>query len=455
MSANYTVLGGLRRNTRILQARVRDAADNCVKYSRRHMRLLAVAAILCLMSYYFIWTYLYPTDYESFWVRAIGSLICVPLLLIHKFSPNLDVTLRWYWLWALTYVLPFVFGWMLAHNAARAAELGATNLIWPLQNVVALVLFMMLVNDGLLATVLWLTATLLILLSVLVGVPEPNWSELRRVYFEPMPLYGFILVIGSLAIRNREIIDQEKLSAVAAVGSTIAHELRTPCMGIKALAEGVQSYLPILIAGYDAAHRAGLPVRTIRARHVEALKRSLARITDETNYANRVIDMLLVNSSDQPLRGLEFETLSAAACVRNAVQRYPFANAREKARLSIQVGDDFQIHVPEVLLVHVLFNLMKNANYYVEKAGGGRITIATSSETRTIVVEDTGTGIPPENLSRIFERFFTTTETGHGSGIGLSFCRMVMEGVGGSIVCASRINEFTRFTLRFPEVGDD
>jgi len=72
-----------------------------------------------------------------------------------------------------------------------------------------------------------------------------------------------------------------------------------------------------------------------------------------------------------------------------------------------------------------------------------------------IIVEDTGTGILPQNLKRIFERFYTTTESGHGSGIGLSFCKMVMDGLGGSITCESEFGVYTRFTLLFPRTEDE
>ena len=161
--------------------------------------------------------------------------------------------------------------------------------------------------------------------------------------------------------------------------------------------------------------------------------------------------MLLINSSEQPLRGLDFELISAADCVRLAVERFPFPSEQERRRLNLDLESSFTISAPEVLLIHVLFNLVKNASYYVEKSGGGTITVRTDAAQRTITIEDNGTGIPPENLSRIFDRFFTTTDTGHGSGIGLAFCKMVMTGVGGSIACDSTVDEYTRFTLSFPD----
>ena len=75
-------------------------------------------------------------------------------------------------------MLPFVFGYMLAQNAATATAVGQTNLVWPLQNVVALVIFILLINDGVLATLLWFVCTVLILAIVFAIDTSPNIPEL-------------------------------------------------------------------------------------------------------------------------------------------------------------------------------------------------------------------------------------------------------------------------------------
>ena len=143
----------------------------------------------------------------------------------------------------------------------------------------------------------------------------------------------------------------------------------------------------------------------------------------------------------------------------DALHRYPFVGAYERDLISLDLDRNFAIHAPHVLVVHVLFNLFKNGIYYVHKAGKGELTVTIvqmAIPTRTrIIVEDTGTGILPQNLKRIFERFYTTTESGHGSGIGLSFCKMVMDGLGGSITCESEFGVYTRFTLLFPRTADE
>lgn len=437
-------------------AGLRSAAHESVEYARRHMPLLGWAGVISLVSYHFIWRYLYPDDFESLTVRLIGALACAPAILVNRLGPRFQDWITVYWICGVTTVLPFVFGYLLAMNAVTAESVGSSNLIWPLQNVVALFIFILLVYNGFLATLLWLAASAAVLLVVFLTVSDPNLLELKRVYFEPMPMYVFILVVGSLAIRNREMVEHEKIRTVAAVGSTIAHELRTPFLGIRALAESIRNYLPSLLQTYDLAVRLGLKVDPIRRSHVEGLKLSLDRISDEIDYSNRVVDMLLINSSEAPVRGAQFVTFSASECVTEAVARFPFNNDQEVGLVNLDVDDDFNISAPRLLIVHVFFNLLKNSLYYVQKAGHGSITIRLEArpDLNRIVFEDTGTGVPPQIIDRIFERFFTTTESGYGAGIGLSFCRLVMQGVGGSIRCDSEFGSYTRFTLDFPNVRD-
>jgi len=433
------------------------AADQSVRYAQRHMNKLAVAGIVCLTGYYFIWKHVYPDDYENLFVRLAGSLLCVPALFFNRLYKRNTSGFALYWVFAMGFILPFVFGFMLAMNAALAHSYGETNLVWPLQNVVALFLLILLINHGPLATLIWLFATFAIAVCVFLIVPDPNMRELHRVYIDPMPLYAFILIIGSLSIRNRDVIEHEKLSAVASVGTTIAHELRTPFLGMRALVEGIEKYIPILMRSYDLAVANGLPVERIRPSHVHGLNRSLERIRDEIDYSNSIVDMLLVNSSEHPVKEAEFTRFSAASCVGEAIERYPFTSDEERRLIQTQLEDDFTIRAPELLIVHVLFNLLKNSIYYVRKAGHGdiRIRLVRGREFNQMMVEDSGTGIAPEIMRRIFERFFTTTETGHGAGIGLSFCRIVMDGIGGSIRCESELGKFTRFILEFPPVPSD
>jgi two-component system CAI-1 autoinducer sensor kinase/phosphatase CqsS len=194
-------------------------------------------------------------------------------------------------------------------------------------------------------------------------------------------------------------------------------------------------------------------VRPIRRSHLSTLHDSLARIESETDFANTIIDMLLINSSGARLNPSDFRPHSARECIQSALARYPFTSERERALIHVVPGADFQFKGSDILLIHVLFNLLKNALYYVAAAGKGEIFIWTepnSSGPNRLFFMDTGSGIPDSVLPRIFDRFFTSSSAGRGSGIGLSFCKMVMEAFGGDIRCESVHGEFTRFILSFP-----
>ena len=104
----------------------------------------------------------------------------------------------------------------------------------------------------------------------------------------------------------------------------------------------------------------------------------------------------------------------------------------------------------DVKLQQVFLNLFLNARDAMP--GGGWLTIRTRAEGRRAVVDvaDTGSGIPAELLSRIYDPFFTTKATGKGTGLGLSVAYGVVQEHHGVIECASEPDRGTRFTLRLP-----
>jgi two-component system NtrC family sensor kinase len=104
----------------------------------------------------------------------------------------------------------------------------------------------------------------------------------------------------------------------------------------------------------------------------------------------------------------------------------------------------------EYKLQQVFLNLLLNARDAMPK--GGWLTIVTRMDVDAAVVEvaDTGSGISAEQLSRIYDPFFTTKAIGKGTGLGLSITYGIVQEHGGTITCESAIGQGTRFTLRFP-----
>ena len=103
-------------------------------------------------------------------------------------------------------------------------------------------------------------------------------------------------------------------------------------------------------------------------------------------------------------------------------------------------------------LEQVLVNLLSNARDAVSEAANKRITIRLVTDERciTIVVADTGAGIPSELISKIFDPFFTTKPAGVGTGLGLSISHGIIKEHRGSISVESNVGLGSRFVIHLP-----
>ena len=98
----------------------------------------------------------------------------------------------------------------------------------------------------------------------------------------------------------------------------------------------------------------------------------------------------------------------------------------------------------------VFLNLFLNARDAMPSGGWLTVSSRVEGESAVIEVADTGCGILPEHLSRIYDPFFTTKTVGQGTGLGLSVTYGVVQEHQGTIECASRPGQGTRFTLTLP-----
>jgi signal transduction histidine kinase len=106
------------------------------------------------------------------------------------------------------------------------------------------------------------------------------------------------------------------------------------------------------------------------------------------------------------------------------------------------------------LLRQIVINLLSNALDAVEHAGTVTLMAQSLDGHVLITVRDTGTGIAPEDLRRIFEPFYTTKGRGKGTGLGLAICRELAKALGGTIAVESTPGQGSAFTLRLPRSGN-
>ena len=260
-----------------------------------------------------------------------------------------------------------------------------------------------------------------------------------------LPAYALIVIGGNLFKFSTEQIDTErKLLATQALAGSIAHEMRNPLGQIRHNLERMQQALPQPTTTAQP--------QMLGVRQVDALYRHLAESEVAVSRGLQVIAMTLDEVSAKPLDVTSFSHLSAADASRKAVQEYGYSSDDDRRRVSVEVVEDFVFSGDETAYLFLLFNLIKNALYYLPLRDDGRVTVTIQRQ--QVRVRDNGPGILPDALPRMFEPFRSVGKAG-GTGLGLAYCQRVMRAFGGEISCQSVHGAYTQFTMRFPPVGQE
>jgi signal transduction histidine kinase len=121
-----------------------------------------------------------------------------------------------------------------------------------------------------------------------------------------------------------------------------------------------------------------------------------------------------------------------------------------KGRVRLEDPPRVDVLAPRGALLRVLSNLIGNAIDVIPEGPAGRVTLSAwiASDDVFIQVADNGSGIPEEDLPKIFDLFYTTKEK--GSGVGLPVCKRLVEEWGGTLHLQSKVGEGTRFTFGVP-----
>lgn len=411
------------------------------RYSEPKMRWMGALGVFGFPAYWVVWAKLLPQPYESLGLRLFGSALFLPLFLVRRWPNRLRGWLPLYWYLAMTFALPFFFSYMLLQNGA--------NVAWLLSHLCSVFLMVMLFD-------MWsflvtnIVGTLLALTLYLLSPAQPLAADALLSY---SPVWGFAILSGSIFSLSHSMSNQARIDAIIAASNNIAHELRTPLASVRIATQAVHRFLPLLADSHRMAAEAGLQVPELRDSQLGRLSKAMDTIAREVEHANTVIDMLLVAA--RPIGEVQLEKVSARECVNEAIERYPFGSQHERSRVAVDTTFDFEFTGSRLLVVHVLFNLIKNALFHTGRAGKGMILLSVHDDAlgRRITCHDTGPGIPADVLPHIFERFYSSAaDYSTGLGVGLAFARTALERMGASVYCSSAFGEFTEFTLTFPYV---
>jgi two-component system CAI-1 autoinducer sensor kinase/phosphatase CqsS len=410
---------------------VRDCSRRYVEYhahAERKIRAAAFIGVFGFPIFYLVWAYVLPQPHESIPLRAIGTLLCLALALAAWWPSPLRRYLVAFSYGTFLYCLPFFFTLMLLYNHSNPA--------WQMSTLAALI-YVVLLYDLLNAIVVLIIGSVAAVLAYLISthgapIPEGYWTTL------PILIFALTAFLG-LAYGDN-LIAREKLKAAASLASQVAHECRTPLTGIRFEAEGCDRLLAKLTPSKE------------REKLLASHRRMLQHITS----ANSVIDLLLSNVAQHHRGASPTEKHRMSSIVATALDRYHF-KPNQRELIKADVTEDFEFRGSDLLMTHVLFNLMKNGFRAIEARDAENnalsITLKRGERMNTLTLSDTGEGIPPDILNYVFIPFVSAQRPGVGTGLGLSFCRMIIEGCGGNISCSSKVNVGTTFTIELPVVS--
>jgi signal transduction histidine kinase len=214
--------------------------------------------------------------------------------------------------------------------------------------------------------------------------------------------------------------------------ANVSHELKTPISALRARLEN-------LLDGVEEPDPAILGVMLQQAER-------LSRLVDQ------LLDLSRLESGDVPL---DIEQVELASLVERVVNEVEVARADNGISVHNLVPPGFPPLEADRERIHqVLFNLLDNAFRFTPS--GGEVTVRAVQENGSleVSVEDTGPGIPAENLPWVFERFYrvdpSRSRDDGGTGIGLAIARSVVEAHGGKIWAESEVGHGSRFRFVLP-----
>lgn len=236
------------------------------------------------------------------------------------------------------------------------------------------------------------------------------------------------------ALRRRD-----RLAAMGELASTVAHEVRNPLNAIAMTARRLRR--EFLATGTPAQS----PAVEIGAEPDPELVELIDVLERETQRINGIVQQFLEFARPPALMrrlvDLGHTTTSAVEALR------PLAATRG-VTLILEPAGAADAFVDPDQLRHVIDNLVRNAIEATPSDGRVHVAVRSGSREQTIEVRDTGPGIPPEHLSRIFDLYFTTKP--HGTGIGLAVAHQIVTAHGGTIEVESDPGVGTRMTIRLP-----
>jgi two-component system NtrC family sensor kinase len=238
---------------------------------------------------------------------------------------------------------------------------------------------------------------------------------------------SFNTMVETLRTTEQQLLQSEKLASVGQLAAGVAHEINNPLGTILLFSDIMRKELP-----------ADDPRRDDVTMIIDEATRCKTIVADLLNFARQ--NEVLAQTTD------------VNALLREMIEEIAVQPVFEQVKIATQLEPSLpNIQADPAQLREVFVNLMTNAAEAME--GGGSLTITTANaedEMIKIAFQDTGCGIPEQNLSKIFTPFFTTKAIGKGTGLGLAIVYGIIKMHRGQIYVESEVGVGTTFTITLP-----
>lgn len=231
-------------------------------------------------------------------------------------------------------------------------------------------------------------------------------------------------------LRRMRILDHSRQEFV----SNVSHELKTPLTSMKVLADS-------LIMQEDVPK--------------ELYQEFMADIAEEIDRENKIInDLLTLVKLDKTDGELNVESVDIYALLELLMKRLRPIARQQNIEVILESNRPVQAVVDEVKITLALSNLVENAIKYNKENGWVRVSLDADHQYFTVMIEDSGMGIPEESMERIYERFYRVDKSHSreigGTGLGLSITRNIILMHRGNIQVSSVEKEGTTFVVKIP-----
>ncbi len=285
---------------------------------------------------------------------------------------------------------------------------------------------------GVLLVALVLTALLTLALAWTISRPLARLARAakriaagERDIAVPVGGGGEIRDLGDAVAQMKQRLE-DRLRYIEGFAADVAHEFKSPLTAIRGAAELLDEG-----AADDPA---------ARRRFLQNIGHDVERLD---RLVSRLLELSRLEASQEPPALVDVEAVVRRAAARAETPDVPMHVAWH--------ARDARLRAREVDLETALFNLFDNAVRFSPAGVGVRVTAqGAAGGALEIVIEDRGPGIAPENLTRIFDRFFTTDRARQGTGLGLAIVQSVIRAHGGNVTATSAHGHGACFRVRLP-----